>query len=570
MTYTAVTFAPVQGFIEKSRKLRDLYGSSFLLSYLAESICRYAQSQFGENAVISPALTNVTKGTPNQIILRGEYPEADVREVFKAAWGEITQNCREWLEDHCQKYLKVHRAGWNEINLWTSGSVLPWQEDWERWTNHAWELFYATGQTITEVRQNLNEVKRARAWIGINWIGESSTLSGADGVAYPGMSLWTGKGAHQRADWNEGRKQDEVRAFYQTLTGIEGLSAVFDDSEQLSIPELIKRLVTLRGMTEDPNRPMPFSSVVTNIHLRNLPPSFQELNRYQEDGQKTGWFMGDGDKAGDYLKQINDANDPDSEARELHCFSRALREWGEEAFENSLPQNLGRVIYAGGDDFLGVLYRNEEPELKATECLAWFYDFPDVWKQHQQPITVSVGFVWAYPQVPQRDILQHCREAEKSAKSNGRDRLALRIVFNGGNYLEWACPWRFLESIFQGYRDQEGKNNWGHFYSDVAALEARRAFSRDNTDIAEAIFKIYFPSVSLNWDNLESADNREWWNQTIPQTVNHKTVQVLQGGILGDPDSFQSSPDENRRQKINRAVNRWVVNLAKVGFHLCR
>jgi hypothetical protein len=35
--YTAITFAPVQGFIEKSRKLTDLYGSSFLLSYLAKT-----------------------------------------------------------------------------------------------------------------------------------------------------------------------------------------------------------------------------------------------------------------------------------------------------------------------------------------------------------------------------------------------------------------------------------------------------------------------------------------------------------------------------------------------------
>ncbi|MBW4442550.1 MAG: hypothetical protein KME10_15220 [Plectolyngbya sp. WJT66-NPBG17] len=38
--YTAITFAPVQGFIEKSRKLRDLYGSSFILSYLANALCK--------------------------------------------------------------------------------------------------------------------------------------------------------------------------------------------------------------------------------------------------------------------------------------------------------------------------------------------------------------------------------------------------------------------------------------------------------------------------------------------------------------------------------------------------
>lgn len=42
---TIVTFAPIQGFIEDSRKLRDLYGSSFLLSYLAKSICEAAKKK---------------------------------------------------------------------------------------------------------------------------------------------------------------------------------------------------------------------------------------------------------------------------------------------------------------------------------------------------------------------------------------------------------------------------------------------------------------------------------------------------------------------------------------------
>ena len=54
--YKAITFAPVQGFIEKSRKLRDLYGSSFILSYLAKAICNKAQSL--DCQVISPASIN--------------------------------------------------------------------------------------------------------------------------------------------------------------------------------------------------------------------------------------------------------------------------------------------------------------------------------------------------------------------------------------------------------------------------------------------------------------------------------------------------------------------------------
>ena len=93
--YTAITFAPVQGFIEKSRKLRDLYGSSFILSYLAESLCRAAKKhqnytkpyqpkdpKDADDPVISPALINVTQGTPNQIILQGYFPEKEAKKAF--------------------------------------------------------------------------------------------------------------------------------------------------------------------------------------------------------------------------------------------------------------------------------------------------------------------------------------------------------------------------------------------------------------------------------------------------------------------------------------------------------
>jgi len=83
--YTAITFAPVQGFIEKSRKLRDLYGSSLLLSFLAEVICRGAKQK--GHRLVSPALVNNAKGTPNQILIQGQYPEAQT--LFAKIWKII-------------------------------------------------------------------------------------------------------------------------------------------------------------------------------------------------------------------------------------------------------------------------------------------------------------------------------------------------------------------------------------------------------------------------------------------------------------------------------------------------
>jgi CRISPR-associated protein Cmr2 len=127
--YTALTFAPVQGFIEKSRKLRDLYGSSFLISYLAEAICKEAEKH--KHEVISPALINVTQGTPNQIIIQGDFEEKIAKKAMKKAWLAVTENCRLWIQDKVQDCGQYY-----------------WGRNWESWGNYAWEFFWGSGETI--------------------------------------------------------------------------------------------------------------------------------------------------------------------------------------------------------------------------------------------------------------------------------------------------------------------------------------------------------------------------------------------------------------------------------------
>ena len=168
-SYTAITFAPVQGFIEKSRKLRDLYGSSYILSHLADAVCQDAEAK--SLTVISPALIDVAKGTPNQIVIKGDFPEREAREIFQQAWGEIVDRCRTWIETEIPQTYR-------------------WREEWNQWRNYAWEFFWVQGETADRARKNSTDLKRSRAWIGINWKGESSTLSGADAIAYPSMTLF--------------------------------------------------------------------------------------------------------------------------------------------------------------------------------------------------------------------------------------------------------------------------------------------------------------------------------------------------------------------------------------------
>ena len=589
MIYTAVTFAPVQGFIEKSRKLRDLYGSSYLLSFIAQSVCLEAQAQGG--VIISPALPDITQGLPNQIIIQGQPGEENIRNALMKSWQWIVNGCQEWIEH----------------NVLDSRSY-TWNRDWNLWSTQAWEFFYVEGhkgESISQVRQRLNEAKRQRAWTAINWQGESSTLSGADAVAYPDMAnvLTTGNSALVQDFYDDLRYQ--LGAHFAEWAGLDRASdekireygaAFIDPKEELSIPELVKRLITHQAIIEslkaqrtrnhgDHDRislqldelqkvvSQDFkvetvsqlkSSITNDLEVS----SFRDLNR--KDGTEwTGWFMGDGDGASDYLKYLGKQSDK-SEREFTQSFSKGMRDWGKAFKQNrtrvALPH--GRVIYAGGDDFLGVLYQ-KEGAIAPRVCLEWLGRFKSQvwdklvpWEGEYEKITASVGFVWASPQVPQRDVLQHARSAEASAKRSGKDRVAIRVLFAGGNHLEWGCPWWILESrLFEKYRDRNGvvnaldKASWTHFYNDVAVLESRHAFGatlKESTEVAIALVQVYFPE----WQDLVSEVN--YWNVK-------NEYKVTKAGILGNRSDYEPEGSKS----INLAINEWVINLAKVGFYLC-
>ncbi|SKB13809.1 conserved hypothetical protein [Planktothrix sp. PCC 11201] len=594
--YAVITFAPVQGFIENSRKLRDLYGSSYILSLLSWVICQEAKKR--NFKVVSPATINVVQGMPNQIIITGEITQPDLDEIkkqFNRVWKLLAETCRIWIQEQLPEFSYT------------------WQRHWQLWEKHAWEFFAAlgkAGETITEVRERLNQVKHSRDWIGINWQGESSTLSGGDAIAYPELGNKT-----DPRSYDYKAVKEKVRDFYQKLQYKLGESfikstpdlyvpkiylqersqeygaAFIDMREELSIPELIKRLITHRVIVDKLVKELESLDLpdqdgsLREIGKKLNPESFKDLNRLktdknpQEEKYWTGWFLGDGDQAGKYFKMLGekarelgeDGKSIEDEENGTNDFSLEMRKWGQELEKNQdqYLQDKGRIIYAGGDDFFGVLYKGDR-QIKPQECLQLMSSFKsNIW-QHPEPkkITSSVGFVWAGSQVPQRDILQHCRDAEKAAKKSGRDRIAFRILFNSGNHLEWVCPWWLLDqkellkndkillkpqhSLIESYQDRSGEKNWTHFYQDVATLKSRHAFKDEQNDIALALIEIYF---GKEWkDILSHPDYR--WNQYDEYELQTFT------GILGDPKEFDTD------KKVNESLNKWVINLAKVGFYL--
>ena len=536
--YTAITFAPVQGFIEKSRKLRDLYGASLILSYLSQQIVTHVDSPDNQLKLISPALPSVQKGMPNRILIKGEMSKEDAKKIILSAWKEMLKVCRTWIEEKVPD--KYH-----------------WEREWTLWGGHTWEIFQGSGCCIETAMNDLETKKLSRDWSAVNWIGESSSLTGTDGIAFPDL----GSDYRNPKTLNYGLEDEKIKYFYERLARKldncppekipEG--KYIAPNEKLSIPELVKRLVTLPEIANLISKAIP-----NNDPLEKLKEGFQEIDRKPTEttsGQWTGWFMGDGDKVGDHLKKLALAGENKGD-QEIENFSDAIRKWGKD-FEKNFPEDLGRIVYAGGDDFLGIIYNKPATPITAFQGYEWLTTLNKKWHEHEQKITLSVGFVWVAGSVPQRDVLQHCREAEKVAKSLGRDRVTIRVVFNSGQYVQWTCPWDYLD-ILMKYQDRDKQSNWSHIYQDLAHLESRRAFNIENANEAPIVkktalefFDLYFPGEG---------------QKLITDVKDGKNINDPKNELAKKLAGFSDDSDEIDRSK---AIVEWITDLVKVGWHLC-
>jgi|688.fasta_scaffold46794_2 CRISPR-associated protein Cmr2 len=530
--YTAVTFAPVQSFIRSSRKLRDLYGSSLLLSHLARALHDDAEARLQPlgGFVISPAAVNSTRGVPNTLLMQGAYGRGDAQAALLSAWRQVLKACRDWLEQLPVKPPDWDPGSW-DASQWEAG----WGASWKACENHSWELFHGQGPSIEAAEQALGEAKQQRDWEIPNWIGESSTLSSAEAVVRPRMAeRQDPRDAYLHSAKLQVQKQD-ARDLIRALREPRNLGKAFaGENEEIGLTELVKRMVTYRQIAN-----AAFQSLSGAPPGEILPDRFERtsgraLSDQQERPETIVWFMADGDRVGDHLKRLSEGPD---EVAARRAFSSTMRQWAAQLY-TAVPHHMGRdratVVYAGGDDILGALHETQpgSRDLRRDDLFRWLQVFPRLWTTNgQERLTASMGLVWADSQVPQREALQHAREAEASAKERGRNRFALRLLYASGNHLEWSCPWHWLAPILAQYRDREGRlqtggvaandrpggaPKWRHLADDLLWLQERHAIgdgipAHDPTAshraqaVAHGLLSAYFPGLETAIDAANAA-----------------------------------------------------------------
>jgi CRISPR-associated protein Cmr2 len=136
------------------------------------------------------------------------------------------------------------------------------------------------------------------------------------------------------------------------------------------------------------------------IDLSKWPPSYYAI------------LVLDGDKMGEKLR------DADPEWRRK--ISKTLATFASAEVPRIVQNNLGQLIYAGGDDVLAMLPRD-----RALQCAL---DLNQSFRKDLPDFTLSGGIAVVHVKHNIHDALDIVRQAENKAKTSGRNHIALSIV----------------------------------------------------------------------------------------------------------------------------------------------
>ncbi|MCX8207738.1 MAG: type III-B CRISPR-associated protein Cas10/Cmr2 [Methanothrix sp.] len=118
--------------------------------------------------------------------------------------------------------------------------------------------------------------------------------------------------------------------------------------------------------------------------------------------------------------------------------SRALASFAEDV-EHVVHENLGVLVYAGGDDVLAML-----PVERAMSCAYRLsVDFTRSFKAHGMDATISAGMVFASHRVPLRSVMREAHSIldDIAKDENGRGSIAVSVLKGSGRYCRWVSSW---------------------------------------------------------------------------------------------------------------------------------
>lgn len=507
------SLGPVQGFVAQSRRTRDLWASSWLLSQLSGEAMRAALGGQTGAALVLPdsESTRLEEGL--------EHKHGGLPNRFIASFS--TEN---------EAVVAARRAKEAVDGLWQSIADAVWDRDvkqaaaigngtetiWKRQIDNFWEIAWVVTPNDPACFSALDQRK--------NWRTTAATFE-------PGNHCSGTRHLQELSGWIAPKERRKQKAFWNNIRNSLG-ELDLAPNEQLCAIALIKRLFpklprfnhleTLNWpstvylaavpwlkkvaetahdealaskcadylqMVKDYSSGRCLSERQSRVHFENE-DQMQALGRFPAlDGNffnatalanRNGTPLpGDdsGDKRKALLHALSDLNDTigasasphyaillmdgdslggasaNADTEQRRALTRALGNFSK-TVPDMVDRHSGRCVYAGGDDVLAML-----PVTTALDSASAIRQaYLEAFNKEKLTGTISAAVLFAHYKLPFSNMLKEAhRLLDEIAKdTTGRDSIAIALHRGSGLTAQWSAPWDYFlgEDLGSGQKDR--------------------------------------------------------------------------------------------------------------------
>lgn len=540
------TVTPVQSFIAEARKVQDLAAGSQMLSDFIDQAIQYLLDKglSTKEDVIFPSIELESK--PNRFLafieandldqvgkdleayIRAEVFLASAREKLKKYYPNYLGNALGQLKD----FLKIY---WVAIPY--SGDYVKDNQKIERLLGgiknlRAFEQFQETGRKCSiNGEYNVTIFKNNEKGEEPSWLKYTShvqTYEYSDDREVSKKQLAPGEGLctlnfYKRVYLPKNKSGfdatcqvaylDAVQIINQDKVAIEKLEKLQDYDEQYVYDDAI-----IKQSGDD---------------RKSIKRLQRELKGFcKEKSLKIGKYYAvlvfDADKMGDWLAGKKLANPQQDQLEFQQKLSQLFGDFAAFARDYVDGKNghlkKGQTIYAGGDDYLGLINLSYLFEVlsklnREFERIVWTEGLqPSFQFLEDQPMTFSAGVAVAHYKTPLSFVLNEARKAEKRAKSKdtgGRKTLALTVLKRSGEIHQSHFKWygenhKFLlddfRVIVEALNTKTSSNKFiTAFSEEFTPIVTEKTFGRDNKELIKLELSRLLKDNNLSKDQEQNS-----------------------------------------------------------------
>lgn len=471
-----VAVGPVQPFIAASRKIRDLWQGSKMLSALSEAVANALKDKSCK--VVFPSLEPLQEWTPEEQeygmankILAWHHGNSPPEELAKFSEDTFRDKLRAYFED---LESELRKEFVNEAEGLIDFERLQRQRDdygefYAVWTPCATEVDYSVARSRAE--ELLAARKMTRTFTPPTWTSNGARKNTLDGERETVLKKVSEESPLVKKHIIKPREHLDALSLAKRWFGRgRDRSMEFQTLTDVALVPYKQRIKTLgeayenarTAIQELPSDPRDKDSLLFRDRIdaleRQLPPDTRANSQdalrkaraalsalYQKAGAPPAYACivhADGDAMGKALDEIREINIHQAFGVALDTFAAEMRK--------VVIHHQGTLIYSGGDDVLAFLpVHTALPcvrEIRATfkKCIDGLWkraDFKDPLTKVSRP-TLSAGLVIVHHQDSLQGSVMLSRKAEATAKKHyGRDALAIIRSMRSGGEITVGGKW---------------------------------------------------------------------------------------------------------------------------------